>query len=225
MVLPPRLDPASQVTGPSHGVQAERAIGHAHIQVLPHPALLPGNHRRQQAHHGVQRTARHIRQLYAQGQWAGVLAPGMAGHAGQRQVVDIVPGAVLIGAGLAVAGDRHIDQPRVDRLQRLIAQAQARHDTGAELLEQDVMALDQLTHNLQRLGLLEVQGQAALVAIEVGVAGRGATIMGRQHTQQVHPRGRFDTQHLGAHVRQHQGGKRAGQQGGKIQHFKGRQGT
>lgn len=52
----------------------------------PHPALLPGNYRRQQAHHGMQRTACHISQLYAQGQRAGVLAPGMAGDAGQRQV-------------------------------------------------------------------------------------------------------------------------------------------
>ncbi|RMO55528.1 hypothetical protein ALQ38_05560 [Pseudomonas marginalis pv. marginalis] len=171
VAFPLRFHPTRQVTRAGHGVQAERAVGHAHVQVLADPALLPGDNRRKQPHHRMQRTAAHIRQLHAQRQRPGVLASGVAGHPGQRQVIDIVPGAVLVGPGLAVSGDRHIDQPGVDRLQCLILQPQPLHHPRSELFEHNVVLFHQRPYDLQRLGLLEVQRQATLVAIEVGMAG------------------------------------------------------
>ncbi|MNS69547.1 hypothetical protein D3C72_1028630 [compost metagenome] len=80
-------------------------------------------------------------------------------------------GAVLVGARLAIAGDRHINQSRIDRLQGFVTQAQTLHDTRTELLEHNVVVLQQRPDHLQRLRLLEIQGEAALVAVEVGMTG------------------------------------------------------
>ncbi|CAH0307105.1 hypothetical protein SRABI112_04733 [Pseudomonas mediterranea] len=180
MSFPAGFDPTGQVTGARQGVQAEHAIGHAHIQVLALPALLAGNHRRQQSDYAVQRPAGDVRRLDAQRQRAAVGTAGMAGQPCQGQVVDIVSGAVPVGAGLAVAGDRHVDEPGIDRLQRLIPKPQSLHHSGTELFQQNVVVSQQPLDHLQRFRLLEVQGQAALVAIEVGMAGGNTPVVGRQ---------------------------------------------
>ncbi len=130
-----------------------------------------------------------------------------------------MPGAVPVGAGLAIAGNGDVDQSRVDRLQGLVTQPQALHHARAELFENNVVVLHQLPHHLQRFGTLEVQGQAALVAVEIGVAGGNPGIVGRQHPQQIHARRRLDAQDLGAHVRQQQRGEGPRQQGGEIQYL------
>ncbi|MNZ61580.1 hypothetical protein D3C78_796800 [compost metagenome] len=219
LVLAPRRHAARQITRTRHRIQAERAIGHAHIQVLALPAVLAGNHRRQQADDSVQRSTGDVRRLNPQRQWPAVLASGVTGHSRQRQVIDVVPGAILVRTGLAIAGDRHVNQPRIDRPQCLIAQPQALHHARAKLLKDNVMVLQQLLDHLQRLGLLEIQRQAALVAIEVGVAGRDALVVGRQYPQQVHAGRRLDAHYLGAHVRQQQRGKRPRQQCREIQNL------
>ena len=181
--------------------------------------MLARDHGGQQTDHPMQRPSRHIRRLNAQWHRPTVLAPGVAGDARQRKVVDVMPGTVPIRACLTVAGDRHINQLRVDRLQRLVAQPQPRHDTRSKLFEHDVVFSHQLPDHLERLRLLQVQGEAALVAIEVGVAGRRPVIVRRQQLQKVHARRRFDAQHLGPHVGEQQRSERSRQQGGKIENL------
>ncbi|MNR19231.1 hypothetical protein D3C85_1360110 [compost metagenome] len=134
-----------------------------------------------------------------------------------------MPGAVAIRTGLAVAGDGDVDQLRVDRLQRFIAQAQPIHHARAELLQDDVVVTHQLLDQLHRLRPFQVQGDAALVAVEVGVAGGLAAVVGRQDTHQVGTAGGFHPQHLGAHVGQQQRGERPRQQGGEVEDFQRRQ--
>ncbi|MOA40881.1 hypothetical protein D3C78_1627920 [compost metagenome] len=119
----------------------------------------------------MQRTTGDIRHLHAQRQRPSVGTAGVTRQPGQGQVVDVMTGAVLVGARLAIAGDRHINQSRIDRLQGFVTQAQTLHDTGAELLEHNVVVLQQRPDHLQRLRLFEVQGEAALVAIEIGMTG------------------------------------------------------
>ncbi len=67
LLLHSGLDPTGQVAGTGHGVQAEHAVGHAHVQVLSLAAVLARDHRRQQADHPMQRAPRDIRGLDAQG--------------------------------------------------------------------------------------------------------------------------------------------------------------
>ncbi|MNI53182.1 hypothetical protein D3C73_1080030 [compost metagenome] len=181
--------------------------------------MLAGDHRRQQPGDGVQRTAGDIRHLHAQRQGPGVSAAGIARLPRQREVIDVMTGAIPVGARLPVPGDGHVDQLGVDCLQRLITQAQSLHHTGAKLLQDNVVVLHQSLDDLQCLGLLEVERKAALVAIEVGMARRHAPIVGWQHTQQIGAGRRLDAQHLGAHVGQKQRGKRPRQQCRKIQNL------
>jgi len=185
-------------------MQAEGAVGHAHIDLLAQAGDLALHHGGKQADHTMQRATGQVGQLHAKRQRTKVLTPGVAGDTGQRQVVDIVAGAIPVRSALAVTGDRHVDQPRVDRLERLIADAQLVHHSGSKLLEHDVVLAHQLPDYLDRLGTLEIEGDAALVAVEVGVTGGGSAIVRRQHAHQIHARGRLHPQHLGAHVCQQQ---------------------
>jgi hypothetical protein len=66
---------------------------------------------------------------------------GVARQTRQGQVIDVVAGARLVGTGLAVTGNRDINQPRIDRLQGFIAQAQPLHHAGAKLFQDDVMVI------------------------------------------------------------------------------------
>ena len=200
LVFHARLDAGTEVTGPGHTMQAERAVGHAHIDLLPHTGGLALHHSRKQTDHPMQRAARQVGQLHAERQRAAVAAPGVAGDTGQRQVVDVVPGAITIRPTLAVAGDRHIDQPWVDRLECLVTDAQLVHHAGTKLFEHDVVLANQLLDHLHRFGPLEIEGDAALVAVEVGVAGGASAIVRRQHTHQIHARRRLHPQDFGAHI-------------------------
>lgn len=200
-------------------MQAERAVGDAHVDLLPHTGGLALHHGREQADHAMQRAAGQVGQLHAKRQWPAVATPGVAGDPGQRQVVDVMPRAVTVWPALPVTRDRHIDQPWVDRLERGIADAQLVHHTGAKLFEHDVVLTDQALDHLDRLGAFEIEGDAALVAVEVGVAGGGAAVVRRQHADQIHTRGRLHPQHLGAHIGQQQRGERPRQQGGEIENL------
>src|SRR5439155_839768 len=81
-----------------------------------------------------------------------------AGHALDDVVVG---GLVAVRAGLAEARDRGVDQSRVQRLRRLVGEAQARHRAGAEVLDQDVAAPDQPPQRLLAALALEVEDDAA----------------------------------------------------------------
>ena len=200
LVFHRRFHASGQIARTGHAVQTEGAVGHADIHLLPLPRGLTLDHRRQQADHPVQRAAGNISRLDPQRQRPGFTAPGVAGDAGQGQVVDVMAGAVLVRAALAVTGNRHIDQLRVDRLERLITDTEFIHHPRTKLLQHDVVLGHQLFDHFHRFRLFQVQGDAALVAVEVGVTGRYAAVMRRQYTHQIHARRRLDPQHLRAHV-------------------------
>ncbi len=94
---------------------------------------------------------------------------GVAGQrhdARQRLDLAVIAGLVAIRAGLAEAGHRAIDQPRVDLGQRGIADAEPVHHAGAEILHDHVGVGDQALDDLDRRRLLQIQRQAALVAVD-----------------------------------------------------------
>ena len=111
-------------------------------------------------------------------------APGLAGDRHQpahalRDLIDAGP--VAIGPVLAEARDAGIDEPLVDRLQRLVIDAEAELDVGAVILDQDVGALDQAAEDGEAVGMLQVDRDAALVAVEVleiGIVARGEIGLG-----------------------------------------------
>src|SRR5581483_2036844 len=86
---------------------------------------------------------------------------------------------VLPRPGLAVAGDRAEDEPRVERGERLVAEPQRVDLARAEVLDQDVARGRQPAEEVPALGRLHVEREAALVAVHAEVVGALPVLPGR----------------------------------------------
>ena len=62
----------------------------------------------------------------------------------KRHIVQVVAGAQTVWTALPPAGQRHMDQSRVDLLQPGAGKAQLVQGAGTKALDQDIGALDQL---------------------------------------------------------------------------------
>src|ERR1019366_10177094 len=69
-------------------------------------------------------------------------------------------------AGLAVAGDARVDDPRAGGGDRRVVDAEMLGDAGAEVLEQDLGPAGQAEEEPARTGILEVHGHALLAPVE-----------------------------------------------------------
>jgi hypothetical protein len=161
--------------------------------------------------------------------FVAVVAADLVEQARGRQEVDVVAGMLGPGAGLAVTGDRAIDDARVDRLHRLVADAQLVHHAGAEAFEDHVGIPGQAQEGGHAGGLLEVEAQAFLVAIDhaeedaVAAFASGGALT-RTHGAGVVAGARvLDLDHLGAEVGQMHGRHRPGQQAREVEHADARE--
>ena len=97
----------------------------------------------------------------------------LAGQTGDRHQAahalgDLVEARTVgIGAVLAEAGQAHVDEPRIDRAQRLVVDAEPLLHVGPVVLDQHVGGGRQLLQDRDALGRLEVERDAALVAVQV----------------------------------------------------------
>ena len=109
---------------------------------------------------------------------------------------------------LAIARGAGVDELGVDCLQRLVSDAQTVGDAFAKVLDKDVGLGRQGVDHLYGLGLFEIQGDGALVAI-VGLEIPVDVLFGRdaagggQVTPGIAGAGLLDLDHLGPHVAQH----------------------
>src|SRR6185312_11622234 len=109
-------------------------------------------------------------------------------------------GCASAGAALAIAGDRAIDQPRIERAHVGVAETEPRHHAGTELLNQDVGAHEQRLE-LFAVGLaLEIDRKHALAAVEHG-EGRALAVEHRWKAPHVLAARALDLDHLGAGFR------------------------
>src|SRR5208282_6720804 len=76
-------------------------------------------------------------------------------------------GAVAVGPVLAEAGDAGIDEAGVERLQALVIDAETEFHVRAIVFHENVRLLDELLQDRDTLGVLEIEGDAALVAVDV----------------------------------------------------------
>jgi hypothetical protein len=137
---------------------------------------------------------------------------GGLGHRG-------VPGSRGVGTGLPVSRHPHQDEAAVAGAQRIVVQPPALQRAGAEILDDDVAALDQLQEQVPPARRPDVEGEAFLVArvhrpeepvsVEFGLS-PGA--------QRVGPARQLDLDHLGAHVGQQPRAVGAGDQGAQFEH-------
>ncbi len=120
-------------------------------------------------------------------------------RAGERDVVDVVPGRAGERSRLTEAGHAPVDEPRVAREADVGPEAEALHHAGPEPLEQPIGALHEPQHRRDRFGVLQVDGDAAPAAREQ-ITRSSAGCDARES---------LDAQHFGAHVGEHQRAERA----------------
>ena len=138
-------------------------------------------------------------------------APGFAGdgHEAAHALHDLVdPGSRGIGAVLPEAGNARQDDARVDGFQLLVGDAQALLYRSAKVLDDHVGLRDQFLQYLRSGGGLEIDAQAALVAMQVLLVG-AAPLPGYAADFLVGRR--IDADDISPPVRQqaHRGGPRA----------------
>ena len=98
-----------------------------------------------------------------------------------------------VAADLPVAGERDVDDVGVQLLDALVWVAHARERSGAEVLDHDVGAADQAIDDLAAVGVVDVDVDRALVAVEVAVQARDSA-------QRVGDALVLHLDHVGAHV-------------------------
>ena len=92
-------------------------------------------------------------------------APGHVSQAAHHLHHFVKGRAMVVGAGQeALVAD--VDQARVEFAQRLVIEAQLLHGAGLEVLADDVGRGDQAQRRLDATGLLEIECDAFLVAVE-----------------------------------------------------------
>jgi hypothetical protein len=152
----------------------------------------------QTGHHVEQRDAGAVR-----------LAVGLAGQAhepGDGLHDQVVAGQLLAARAAAEAADRGVDDPGVVRRHGGVVQAEAAQAAGLEVLDEHVGAAGQLLRQHQVVGVLQVEGDRPLVAVDAEVV-RGDPVADRRLPGAgVVAGGALDLHDLGAEVgEQHRG--------------------
>src|SRR4029079_14339680 len=91
-------------------------------------------------------------------------------------------------ARLAVARNRAINEARIARRQRFVAQAQALHDTGAKVLHYHVGLGRKLEREVDALGAFQVEDDALLARIEAAEIRAVAAARRRLAKRRARPR-------------------------------------
>src|SRR6266702_458174 len=104
-----------------------------------------------------------------------------------------------------------------DRAKHVVAEAKTVHHTRPEILDQNVGLLDQLVHQLDCVGALQVEGEAALSRIKLTEIGAVAVPERRPQTHVI-ALGRLDLDYLRADIGEQPCTIRARQYDRKIEH-------
>ena len=128
------------------------------------------------------------------------------------------PAKCARGPRLPVAGDRRVDDARVDRRDRVVVHAQRGDDTGPEAFDDHVGVLRQRQERVAAPRVLEVERDAALVAIHGAVEGRDGSRPVAEVARIVAGAGVLDLDHVGAEVGEIERADRARQQPRQVEH-------
>ena len=191
-------------------LQRQGTVQHGHIHPAAFATLTGAHHRRKNADGAVLGAAGQVGDLHVGHGRAFAGQTGLVQHAGIAQVIQIMAGAVCIGAGLAVTGERGIDQLRVDGLKSVVATAQLTHDARAKGFQDHVSVFYQCLEPFHVVGLAKIQGQGLFAPVDDIEQFRG------QFPGIIAAIRLLDLDYLGTQLGQGQGAEGAGQQPGQV---------
>ena len=142
------------------------------------------------------------------GAGAGRLTPGQPGElldAGHRRHGRAIAEKILFWAGAALHGHGQIDDVRLDGTHSVVAQAEAIHHAGREIVGNHIALQDQPGHQIERTRVLHIERQTALAGIAVGeitaaIQTRHTIFVGCRKPQGIDPAMAFDFHHIGARI-------------------------
>ena len=153
----------------------------------------------------------------------------LAGHA--QQTAEplhrvVVAGTLAIRAGLPVAGDRAIDELRVQHCQARVVQPVAGHVADLEVFDQHVGVLSQHSHQCLAFAVRQVDRDRAFVAVRAEEVGRFGAVGAHCIAQQrrapsagvVSYAWAFDLDDIGTQVAEHLGAPGPGEHARQIKH-------
>ena len=196
----------------------EDRIDHAHVHELSLAGLVSPEDRRDDAEragdrrHDVADTGADLHRRVLVGSGDGHdAAHGLTDDVVRREVCVGAPA----GADVAEAADRGVDQLRIASVQRLVAEAEAVHDTAAIVLDHRIGIVAELQDQLTACRRLQVDADRLLVAVHRGkvTAERLELVVGviGPDDARVIAVKRLDLDHLRALVGQQHGAVGAGQ--------------
>src|SRR5439155_12338976 len=134
---------------------------------------------------------------------------------------EVVTGQVAVRPGLAVAGDRAVDQPGIQRLEVVVPEAELCQLADLELVDQYITDARQPPNDLLASGGLEIDREALLIAVGTEIIGTLPTNKRRSPGAGVIARARpFYLDHLSSEVAEEHGTERPGQDAGEIENAK-----
>jgi hypothetical protein len=151
------------------------------------------------------------------GRGAGVA--GESHHTAAGLEGEVEGGQVAVGAGAAEGGDAAGDEPRVAGGEGGVVAAEALGDAVAEVFEHDVALRGEVEEHRAPVGVREVEGHRAFVAVDGEEVHALAAAEVRAHrTNVVAHAGALDLDHLGPEVAQDHRAEGPGQHAGEVEH-------
>jgi hypothetical protein len=125
------------------------------------------------------------------------------GDPAQRLREHVLTAFVAVGTGGPVPAAEGVDQARVDGAQLRGAEAQPLHRARAEVVHQDVGRAGETVDDLAATGRADVEGDAALIAIQAPEDRALAARVLHVHAREIPGARSFDLDDVGAEVAQH----------------------
>ena len=219
MAVPhPERDDAAGHVGAGLVHQARHRRGQqADLDVLPAAGGVPVVQRGQDPDGGVQ-PGHHVEHRDARTERLAGRISGQAHQPGDGLDDEIVAGQRRAGRGAAEPADRGVDDRRVDGRHGLVVEAETGQAAGLEVLDEDVGAARELARRGQVTGILEIQRDRPLIAVDAEVIRRDPVPDRRLPGTGIVTARTLHLDNLGPQVRQQHGRVRPGQDPGEIRH-------
>lgn len=195
-------------------------VGHGDIHVAPLPAGAGVQQRGENPHHRREGAAEQVTDLEPGNRRRPAGRSHLVEDTRVADVVDVVARSPDVGTILAIPGDRAVHDAGTDGPHGFVADTKPVHHTRPETLDDHVGPPGQLQERFASLGTLEIQREAALVAIDgpVEVAGSALFPAATHGAHVVAGAGVLDLDDVGAEVGEVEARHRARQEAGQVEH-------